>query len=177
MQWELVAKGASRDIASATDIGVHVVEPPRQAGVACRALTGTLAWAAYSRAGHATGEPADPSRLDRPGLAPGADRLELRHTTGLAALIAAARRGDGVAVLPVCLAQADPELELGPAMRRYSKRTPVWISYPERRTPDAVVDLLEEALRARLAPPKPAANRPGFAAAPAATYPAIASAA
>jgi DNA-binding transcriptional LysR family regulator len=178
VQWELVAKGASRDVVSATDIGVHLVEPPRQAGVACRALTGTLAWAAFSR----TGQPADEDEADRhqsgrPGLPAGADRLELGHTSGLAALISAARRGDGVAVLPVCLAQADPELAPCPLMRRFAKRTPLWISYPERRIPDAVVDLLEDALRARLAPPKPTASRPGFAAAPAATFPAIASAA
>jgi len=164
VQWELVARGSSRDVASATDIAVHLVEPPPQAGIACRALDGAIAWAAFARAGQAA--PDD-----------GSDRLELRHTSGLAALIAAARRGDGLAVLPVCLAQADPELAPCPMTRRFAKRTPVWISYPDRRTPHAVVDLLVEALKARLAPQTPAANRPGVATTRAPAFPPIASAA
>lgn len=163
VQWELVAKGSSRDVASATDIAVHLVEPPPQAGIARRALEGAIAWAAFARADQAA--PAD-----------GSDHLELHHTSGLAALIAAARRGDGVAVLPVCLAQADPELASRPVTRR-AKRTPVWISYPDRRTPNTVVDLLAEALKGRLAPRTPAANRPGPTTGRAPAFPAIASAA
>jgi DNA-binding transcriptional LysR family regulator len=179
VQWELVAKGASRDVAAATDIGVHLIEPPRQTGVACRSLPGAIAWAAYVRADQKMAEDKGPERRTPgpSGLPVAADRLELRHTSGLAALIAAARRGHGPAMLPVRLAQSDPELAPCPMTRRFWKRTPLWMTYPRRRTPEIVIDLLAEAVQARLAPPKPAAGRPAVAPTRAAPFPAIASAA
>jgi DNA-binding transcriptional LysR family regulator len=137
VQWELVAKGVSADVATSdADIGIHLVAPSPRSGLTYRVLDAAVAWAAFSRDGA------------------GSERLELRHSTGLAALVAAAKRGDGVAVLPACLAQTEPELT--PWSGRSPRRTHLWISYPERRVPGAVIDLLADALTARLAP------RPGL---------------
>jgi len=157
-QWEMVAKGSRLDATTSdSDIGVHLLAPSPRAGVAYRVLEGAVAWAAFSRRDTASSE-----------------RLDLRHSSSLAGLVAAARRGDGVAILPACLASAEPELAPCPLIGRPPRRTDLWISYPERRVPIAVIDLLADALSAQLArapemarraPVAPTAPAPRFEAA------------
>lgn len=143
VQWEMVAKGGPVE-ASDSEIALHLSPPRPQPGVAWRVLDGAVAWAAFARRAAPAPEPSN--------------RVELRHTGSLAALLATARRGEGVAVLPVCLGQGEPDLAPCAGGGR-ARRTGLWISYPERRVPEAVIDALAEALLAQLQPPAERARR------------------
>ena len=159
VQWEMVVRDARADPGPPDiHVGVSLAAPAPRAGVSIRALKGAIAWAVFARRASVGAERRafagddEPPPLRLLSCPPGiceSVRPEGRYLAGLAALVAATRRGEGAAVLPALLGDSDPELVRAPMNAPFPRRTNLWLSYPERRVQKAVIDRLADALLAR----------------------------
>jgi len=176
MQWEMVVRDAGAEPeACDTHVAISLTAPTPRPGVRVRLLKGAVAWAAFARRSVADPEgrafegdnDLQPRLLAGPFNAYGSVSLEARYTTGLAALVAATRRGEGVSVLPILLGDSDPQLVRAPMSAHLPRWTTLWLTYPERRVQAAVIDRLVEALLSRAgAMARPTGASPPLAAPP-----------